>query len=43
MAFSSLGIHAAGQKRSHLTNVLLLFMIETGGGKCGILDMELKI
>lgn len=33
MAFPSLSIHAAGQKKSHLTNVLLLFMTETGRGK----------
>lgn len=43
MAFPSLSIHAAGQKKSYLTNVLLLLMTETGGGKCGILNMELKI
>lgn len=42
MAFPSLSIHAAGQKKSHLTNVLLLFMAETGGGKCGILNVEMK-
>lgn len=33
VAFPSLSIHAAGQKKSHLTNVLLLFITETGRDK----------
>lgn len=40
MAFPSLSIHAAGQKKHQITNVFLLFMTETGGGKCGIHNME---
>lgn len=42
--FSSLTIHAAGKKKKgNITNVLLLFMTETGEGKCETINVELKM
>lgn len=32
----------AKKKKSNITNVLLLFVTETGEGKCGIINVALK-
>lgn len=38
-----LSMQLENKKKSNITNVLLLFMTETGEGKCEIIIVELKM